>query len=74
MILYFGAEFTKAFAVHYGHEIHPNEYAVVAHMVEVEHENKSVQQAHEETQKIQEQLKECEPGGTIQLPNNGESA
>ena len=43
IILYFGAEFTKAFAVKYGSEIRPNHYAVTTKMVEVEMGNKSVQ-------------------------------
>lgn len=43
IILYFGAEFTKAYAVKYGSEIHPNHYAVTTKMVEVETGNKSVQ-------------------------------
>lgn len=68
IILYFGAEFTKAFAVEYGHDIHPNEYAVVAHTVEVEHGQKSLQQAEKETNKIKEEVKEGEPGAMIQLP------
>ncbi len=68
IILYFGAEFTKAFAVEYGHDIRPNDYAVIAHTVEVEHGQKSVQQAEKETTKIQEEVKESEPGTTIQIP------
>lgn len=43
IILYFGAEFTKAYAVKYGSEIHPNHYAVTTKMVEVETGNNSVQ-------------------------------
>lgn len=43
IILYFGAEFTKAYAVKYGSEIHPNHYAVTTKMVEVETGDKSVQ-------------------------------
>jgi membrane protein len=43
-ILYFGAEFTKAYAVQYGSEIHPAEYAVTTKQVEVETGNQSVQQ------------------------------
>jgi len=42
-ILYFGAEFTKAYAVKYGSEIHPNEYAVTTKTVEVETGDKSIQ-------------------------------
>jgi membrane protein len=44
IILYFGAEFTKAYAVKYGAAIHPNHYAVVAKTIEVEEGQKSVQQ------------------------------
>jgi membrane protein len=36
IILYFGAELTKSYAVEYGSAIHPNEYAVTTRMVEVE--------------------------------------
>ena len=44
IILYFGAEFTKAFAMKYGSEIHPDHYAVTTKMVEVETGKKSVQE------------------------------
>jgi membrane protein len=43
IILYLGAEFTKAYAVKYGTAIHPSEYAVTMKQVEVETGNKSVQ-------------------------------
>jgi membrane protein len=36
VILYFGAEFTKAYAASYGSRIHPNQYAVWIKHVEVE--------------------------------------
>jgi len=36
LILYFGAEFTKAYAVKFGESIYPNHYAVTTKMVEVE--------------------------------------
>ena len=45
IILYFGAEFTKAYALRYGEEIHPNSYAVTTKEIEVEQGNSSVQQA-----------------------------
>ena len=45
IILYFGAEFTKAYAVKYGSEIHPNNYAVTTKMVEVETGQQSIQKA-----------------------------
>jgi membrane protein len=43
IILYFGAEFTKAYAVKYGSEIRPNHYAVTTKQVEVETGKKSIQ-------------------------------
>lgn len=43
IILYFGAEFTKAYAVKYGSEIHPNHYAVTTKVVEVETGQQSIQ-------------------------------
>jgi membrane protein len=43
IILYFGAEFTKAYAVEYGEPIHPNSYAVTTKQVEVETGKASVQ-------------------------------
>lgn len=43
IILYLGAEFTKAFAIKYGSAIHPNDYAVTTKTVEIETGSKSVQ-------------------------------
>lgn len=43
IILYFGAEFTKAYAVAYGSEIHPAHYAVTTKEVEIETEGNSIQ-------------------------------
>jgi membrane protein len=51
VILYFGAEFTKAYAIRYGDSILPNEYAVVTEVVEVEKNNKTLQQANKEETK-----------------------
>ena len=48
IILYFGAEFTKAYAVKYGSEIHPSHYAVTTKEVEIETEGKSVQENEKE--------------------------
>ena len=44
IILYLGAEFTKAFAVAYGSEIRPSHYAVTTKEIEVETGNNSVQE------------------------------
>ncbi len=44
LILYFGAEFTKAYAVKYGLPIYPNDYAVTVKQVEVETGKKPVNQ------------------------------
>jgi len=43
MILYFGAEFTKAYAVEFGSNIYPDNYAVTTKTVEVETGKKTVQ-------------------------------
>jgi membrane protein len=42
IILYFGAVFTKAYALKYGEAIKPNEYAVVTEKVELEKGNKAI--------------------------------
>jgi len=52
LILYFGAEFTKVYAMKYGSEIYPNHYAVTIKQVEVETGEKSVQQKEETKDKI----------------------
>ncbi|MEO6456406.1 MAG: YihY/virulence factor BrkB family protein [Ginsengibacter sp.] len=56
IILYFGAEFTKSYAIKYGEPIHPNEYAVVAHTIEVEQGKQSIQEADKKTEKLEEKL------------------
>ena len=43
MILYFGAEFTKAYAMRFGSQIYPDNYAVTTKTVEVETGNKTIQ-------------------------------
>lgn len=45
IILYFGAEFTKAYAMAYGSEIHPSHYAVTTKEIEIETGHDSVQEA-----------------------------
>lgn len=55
-ILYFGAEFTKAYAASYGSRIQPNHYAVWIRQIEVEDENGSLKQ--------QEQIKKEENKNT----------
>lgn len=52
IILYFGAEFTKAYAMEYGSDIHPNAYAVTTKQVEVEMGSKSVQDKEAATHEI----------------------
>ncbi|MFC3559921.1 YihY/virulence factor BrkB family protein [Pedobacter jamesrossensis] len=48
IILYFGAEFTKAYAIAYGAEIHPSHYAVTTKEVEIETGSNSIQDNHPE--------------------------
>ena len=45
VILYFGAEFTRAYALRYGEPIVPDEYAVMAENIEIEHDHETVQEA-----------------------------
>ena len=47
VILYIGAEFTKKYAVAFGDEIYPSDYAVTVKQVEVEANGKSVQEKEE---------------------------
>ena len=52
IILYFGAEFTKAYAVKFGSEIRPSNYAVTMKQVEVETGGKSVQDVETDEVKV----------------------
>ncbi|HMH33402.1 MAG TPA: YihY/virulence factor BrkB family protein [Puia sp.] len=47
VILYFGAEFTKYYAVAFGSAIYPNEYAVITKQVEVETGAKTINEKEE---------------------------
>lgn len=44
IILYLGAEFTKAYAIKYGAAIHPSEYAVTTKQVEIETGKQTIQE------------------------------
>ena len=48
MILYFGAEFTKAYAVDFGDKIRPNDYATTFQQVNIESNKASVQENEED--------------------------
>jgi membrane protein len=52
IILYFGAEFTKAYAMKYGEAIHPNHYAVTTQQIEIETDGASVQDKEKKAQKV----------------------
>lgn len=52
IILYYGAEFTKAYAMEYGAPIHPSKYAVTTQQVEVETGSASVQAKEENVDKV----------------------
>lgn len=53
-ILYFGAEFTKFYAVHRGTRIYPNHYAVWVKQIEVEEEHTSLQEIEQKKEKENE--------------------
>lgn len=63
IILYFGAEFTKAYAVQYGAEIHPNHYAVVVKDVQVEQEGKTLQQNEKSGNTLPPQMQSAQNKG-----------
>ncbi len=48
LILYFGAEFTKAWAVKFGYKIYPDKFAVTTKLVEIEVENAPVETLNKE--------------------------
>lgn len=50
IILYLGAEFTKAYALMYGTAIHPNDYAVTMKQVEVEMGHQTIQERESKAQ------------------------
>ena len=52
LILYFGAEFTKAYAMKFGSAIHPNDYSVTVKSVEVEAGKKTIQKKEQEAKKV----------------------
>jgi len=55
IILYYGAEFTKVYALHYGSKIYPSPYAVWIKQVEVEEGRKTLKQ-EEEKKKIENEI------------------
>ena len=59
IILYFGAEFTKFFALKFGREIRPNEYAVMVQTVQLESHKKSLQENEEDTEKTEKELQKA---------------
>jgi membrane protein len=56
VILYFGAEFTKAYALKYGSVIKPKDYAVTIQTVQVESSERSVQQNEENTKNTEKEM------------------
>ena len=59
IILYLGAEFTKAYAMKYGDEIKPNDYAVMVQTVQVESKKKNVQENEKDTKKTEAALQKA---------------
>lgn len=56
VILYFGAEFTKAYALKYGSVIKPKDYAVTMQSVQVESSEKSVQHNEQNTKNTEKEM------------------
>ncbi len=59
IILYFGAEFTKAWSVKYGLPILPNQYAVTTKIVEVETGKATIQENDKEVKEVKTENKEA---------------
>ena len=54
IILYFGAEFTKAWSLQYGSPIQPNHYAITTKVIEVEAGKATIQEKEKKIQNIQD--------------------
>jgi len=52
LILYFGAEFTKAWAVKFGEPIRPNDYAVTVKTLDVETGHATIQDKEEKLSEV----------------------
>jgi membrane protein len=55
IILYFGAEFTKAWCLYYGLPIRPNLYAVTIMVVEVQTDNATIQENEKEVKEVKKE-------------------
>ncbi len=62
VILYFGAEFTKAYALKYGSVIKPKDYAVAIQTVQIESDGGSVQQNEENTKNTEQEMQSRKTG------------
>ena len=56
MILYFGAEFTKAYAMKYGTEIRPSDFSVTVQTVQVESKKQTLQENEADTEQTEADL------------------
>jgi membrane protein len=56
IILYFGAEFTKAYSVKFGSEILPDKYAVIVQTIQVESKKRSVQENERDIETTEREL------------------
>ena len=56
IILYFGAEFTKAWSVKYGEPIRPNQYAVITKTVEVQTGAETIQENEKKVVEVKESV------------------
>jgi len=62
LILYFGAEFTKAYAAHFGSRIYPSQYAVWVKNVEVEEETGTLKQ-----QEVKKKIENEKTGDDVKI-------
>lgn len=57
VILYFGAEFTKCFALEFGSAIHPNSYAILSKKIDIETDKTNLQAAEKEFEEVEKKNK-----------------
>jgi membrane protein len=60
IVLYIGAEFTKCYAIRFGSEIKPNDYAVAIQPVEVETGSKNLRENEKEVKHVEAEVKHVE--------------
>lgn len=70
IVLYIGAEFTKFYAIRFGSEIKPNDYAVAIQPVAVETGSRNLQQNEKAAKRVEAEVKQVEKTHGKQRPRS----